>query len=448
MRQTLAFSIFPHQTMSKQRYVRLVKEGGWIVVGQIVAVAGALVLVRVLTEYLTPAEYGQLALGLTVAGLINQVVMGGVANGICRFYSIAVEKNSLHDYLNASKGLMGWATLVVVVIAVLLMAIMTGLGQREWLSLAAAALVYSVLSGYNNTLSGIQNAARQRQIVALHGAMDAWLKIALAMGVMLWFGHRSMAVVLGYALSALGVTGSQFYFLRRLLNRQAHSSNSLENGNWSMQIWTFSWPFSTWGVFTWLQQVSDRWALEYFAGTADVGRYAVLFQLGYAPISIVSGLMMSFLAPILFQRSGDASCPNRNASVYGLTWRITGATLSITLLAFIVTIFFHKTLFGLLVAFPYQNLSYLLPFVVLAGGLFAAGQMLSIKLMADMQPQRTIAVKILTALLGVAFNVLGAAYFGLVGVVAALLAFSVVYLAWMVRLTARKVSTSLALKGL
>jgi O-antigen/teichoic acid export membrane protein len=40
--------------------------------------AGALVLVRVLTEYLTPAQYGQLALGLTVAGLVNQVVMAGM----------------------------------------------------------------------------------------------------------------------------------------------------------------------------------------------------------------------------------------------------------------------------------------------------------------------------------------------------------------------------------
>jgi hypothetical protein len=43
--------------------------------------------------------------------------------------------------------------------------------------LAAAVRVwFFVLSGYNGALSGIQNAARQRVIVALHVGMDALLK--------------------------------------------------------------------------------------------------------------------------------------------------------------------------------------------------------------------------------------------------------------------------------
>ncbi len=83
------------KTLTSPRFQRLAKEGSWIVAGQIATVLGALVLVRVLTEYLEPAQYGQLALGLTVAGLVNQVVMGGVLAGIGRFYSIAAEANDL-----------------------------------------------------------------------------------------------------------------------------------------------------------------------------------------------------------------------------------------------------------------------------------------------------------------------------------------------------------------
>jgi len=47
------------------RIKRLAKEGSWIVIGQITVIAGALVLVRVLTEYLASAQYGQLALAHT-----------------------------------------------------------------------------------------------------------------------------------------------------------------------------------------------------------------------------------------------------------------------------------------------------------------------------------------------------------------------------------------------
>ena len=59
-------------------------------------------MVRVLTEQLDPTEYGELALGLTIAALVYQVVNGGINNGIGRFYSIAVEKDDLNGYLHAS----------------------------------------------------------------------------------------------------------------------------------------------------------------------------------------------------------------------------------------------------------------------------------------------------------------------------------------------------------
>ena len=103
------------------RYRHLVKEGSWIVIGQITSVIGLLVLVRVLTERLNPTQYGQLALGLTVAGLVNQVVMGGVTNGISRFYSVAAERQGLSAYLRSSRSLMIYATLAVLAIGLMLL---------------------------------------------------------------------------------------------------------------------------------------------------------------------------------------------------------------------------------------------------------------------------------------------------------------------------------------
>lgn len=411
------------------RFHRLVKEGGWIVVGQIAAVLGALVLVRVLTESLEPAQYGQLALGLTVAGLVNQVVMGGVTAGIGRFYAIAAEKNDLPGYLHASRRLMGYATSAVVAIALALMAGLLWLGYSQWMGLAAAALVLSVLSGYNASLSGIQNAARQRAIVAFHGGLDAWLKILLAVGVMLWLGSSSTAVVMGYALSSLLVTGSQFFFLRRLIRPQGEKPRA--SANWGRQIWAYSWPFSVFGIFTWMQQISDRWALQTFASGYEVGLYAVVFQLGYVPIGLATGMAMSFLGPILYQRSGSAADHTRNISVHRIAWRITFVGLFVTALAFFFTFLLHEWIFHLLVAAKYHAVSYLLPWMVLAGGIFAAGQMLALKLMSEMKSAAMTAAKIVTAILGVGLNIYGATQFGLKGVVAALVVFSGIYFFWM-----------------
>jgi O-antigen/teichoic acid export membrane protein len=428
-------------SVSVPRYYRLAKEGSWVLLGQIASIIGALVLVRVLTEFIDPIQYGRIALGLTVAGLVDQAAMGGLSNGISRFYSVAAETGDYGGYLRASGRLIGYSTLVVLGVGAALFVGLFMLGYLEWVGLAAAALLFAVLSIYNSTLNGIQNAARQRPIVAFHGALDAWLKIALAVGAVLWLGNSATAVVLAYACSSLIVTISQFLFLRRLIPAAARAAG--DGKVWSRRIWAYSWPFSIWGIFTWAQQSSDRWSLEALASTQDVGLYAVLFQLGYTPIAIATGMAVSFIGPILYQRSGDATSQIRNSGVHQLTRRIALSCVMLTLLAFLAALAWHQWIFGIAVAAEFRAVSYLLPWVVLAGGLFATGQMLALKLMSELKSAAMLQVKIVTAILGIAFNVYGAAVGGTKGITISALAFSAVYFLWMLSLS-RSPSTSLS----
>ena len=420
----------------KARIHRLSAEGGWIVAGQVASVIGAMVLVRVLTEYLDPDQYGQLALGLTLAGLVNQTILGGITSGIGRYYTIAAEKQDLGAYLLATRYLLAYATAVVVAIALMLMASLYWLDYSQWIGIVAAALVFSVLSGYNSALGGIQNAARQRAVVAFHGGLDAWLKILLAVGAVLWLGTSSTTVVIGYACSSLLITVSQLIFLRRTIPDQHAPIPNRQQ--WVRQIWAYSLSFTTFGAFTWMQQVSDRWALQAFAISSDVGQYAVLFQLGYTPIALITGMAMNFLGPILYQRSGDATDPVRNANVDRLVWSISKISVLATLSGFAIAFALHEQLFAQLVGSDYRGSSYLLPWVVLAGGLFEAGQVLALKLMSEMKPSNMVIAKIATAIIGVLLNVYGAAFAGVQGVVGALVAFSLIYFVWMAILARRQ----------
>jgi O-antigen/teichoic acid export membrane protein len=405
----------------------------WVILGQVSSILGALVLVRVLTEYIDPVQYGRLALGLTVAGLVDQVAMGGLSSGFSRFYSVAAESRDYGGYLRASGRLIGYSTLVVLGVGAALLASLWTLGHSQWVGLAAAALLFSVLSSYNATLSGIHNAARQRAIVAFHGALDAWLKILLAVGAVVLLGSSGTAVVLGYACSSLIVTTSLFLLLRRLIPPAARTAG--DSKEWSQRIWAYSWPFSLWGIFTWAQQSSDRWSLEAFASTHDVGLYAVLFQLGYAPVAIATSMAVSFIGPILYQRSGDATSHVRNSNVHELAWRIALFCVLLTLLAFLVALAFHEWIFRIVVAAEFRAVSYLLPWVVLAGGLFATGQVLALKLMSELRSAAMLRVKIVTALLGIALNIYGAAAGGVRGIAISALAFSAIYFLWMLLLS-------------
>ena len=104
----------------------------------------------------------------------------------------------------------------------------------------------------------------------------------------------------------------------------------------------------------------------------------------------------------------------------------------------------HEWIFSFLVSEQYQMVSGLLPEMILAGGLFAAGQMLALKLMSEMKSSSMLRVKIYTALMGILFNLIGVYLAGLYGIVLAAVAFSVTYLLWMFILSYRVVAADSA----
>jgi len=429
------------ETAGRDRLRRLSKEGLWIVLGQTAAIIGGLVGVRLLTELMDPAAYGELALGMTAAALVNQVVLGPLANGVTRFYAPAQEQHDLGGYLAATRGLVSAATMAIVLLALLALAGLAIAGRAQWVPITGAALAFATLTGYNAILNGIQNAARQRAIVALHQGIEPWARFLTAAGLLLWLGANSALAMIGYAIAVLFVLGSQFFFYLRTIHETISTPNQSE---WRSQVWRYSWPISAFGVFTWVQLASDRWALELFATTREVGTFAALLQLGYYPMAMVSTMAMQFLAPIFYQRAGDASDSRRTADVSRLSWNLTGLALGTTAAVFLLALFFHRQIFHLLVAREYAHVSGLLPWMLLAGGIFAAGQAIALNLMSQLRTRSMMAAKIVTAILGTGLNFGLAYWLGTAGIVIAAVLFSVLYFAWMALLLVRSPHNALS----
>ena len=419
------------------KFSKLAKESGWILVGHVVAVLSSITLIRILTEFFDPSGYGELALSLTIAILINQVGMGGLISSFGRFYSIAIENNDLNNYLEVSVRSLMFVSICLVVIWLAVISFMVALSKFEWIKLSFAILVLSVISSCNGALSNLQNAARQRKVAALHKGADSLLKIALVVAFVNLFGSNSTAVVSAYATTSFVVLISQYICLRRLrlaYVQREHSTRSPSpktKVNWTAKIWAFSWPFSVWGIFIWAQGVSDRWALELFTTSHEVGRYAVVFQLGYVPMGLLIGLLMLLLEPLLYQKSGDATDNIRNAMVHNIVWRISLICLGLTGLTFVLALLVHEELFQWMVSADFRDISEYWPWALLAGGFFAVGQMLSVKFVSEIKVIPLMYIKIVTAVIGLGLNIMAAWWHGTQGVIAALIFFSTIYMIWM-----------------
>ena len=192
----------------------------------------------------------------------------------------------------------------------------------------------------------------------------------------------------------------------------------------------YAWPFSVWGVFTWVQSSADRWALGAYAGMYQMGLYQSIYQLGYYPASLVTQFLLQVATPILFAKAGFGAEPARQKEAGAwnnwLMLAVLGATLASAGFSFAGG---HKLL-ALLLAPAYRSQSSLITWLVLASGCFAAGQIGSLNPMISMNTQRLIAPKIITAIGGTVLIIGGARMAGTPGVVAAQLFFSLAYLIW------------------
>ena len=407
---------------------RLSGEGAWILLGQIATMAGSLAMVRVLTEYLEPSKYGEVALGLTLANLVNLVIMGTLSSGVSRFFSIANEKNDLAGYIKSSIKLMFLAILATIFLGLLVILTLLLIEKGQWLWMVIAIITYSSIAGYNSALSSLQNAARQRSIVAFHNGLDAWLKLGFAVLLIVTFGKNSTYVIVGFLFSSLVIGCSQTYCLRRLLSSRNVNLKKSSAKDWRSSMWKYSWPFMIWGVFGWAQQSSTRWALEAFASTEDVGMYSVVSQIGYFPIQTGIGLLMTFLMPILYSRAGDATDNLRRENVDHIIKRVAVTGVIFTVVASIIAAIFHDFIFQLLVAEAYRTVSKYISLMVLAGGIFGIALVISSRFFAFLEPSKLMPASIGSSLIGIFAAFVGTNYFSVFGAVLAMLIHSISYL--------------------
>ena len=410
------------------------REGVWVISGQVTSITGAIFGVRFLTELLSPVAYGELALGMTLSMLINQVMFGPLGQGATRYYAFANEVGSLHAFFGALHRMV-WITVGVIFFSALLFGfVLVLLDMTQWLALGTAALAYSLLSGCDSLFTGINNAARRRSIVAIHQGLASWGRVLFAAGLIHWAGGTSTFAMAGYGIAMVFVLISQIFFFQPATNLSITSEireNYSDRSYWNSKIFHYSAPFAMWGVFTSLYLSSDRWALKIYSSVQDVGYFAVLFQLGYYPVAIATGMAMQLLEPILFQRAGgDVTNVKRMKQAGKLNKKLTLIATGLMVFIFCITLKFHDDIFRLLAAREYASVSYLLPWVILGSGIFTVGQMVSLNFMSQMRPRAMIAPKISTALLGIGFNFLGVYYGGLPGIIVAGVAFSIVYFLW------------------
>lgn len=431
----MLFNISKYFNIRKQRIHLFLKEGTWVTFGEIAKFVGQLALLRVLTEYMAPSDYGVLILSITVIALADTVLSGGVSIGLTRYIPIAVHQKDIKSYLVAFGHIISFVTFFKVIVGILFIFGFYVLDYKALFSLIIVCTLFSIFNGIISDLSGIKNVLRFRQIDAIHKVLESAFKLVFVIAVIFSLGSDPKYILAAYLAVAVVIVCSRLFFLKKIINSlemvDIREANVKE---WRRKVWEFSWPISLWGVFSWLHLSSDRWVLENLVGTEAVAQYAVSYQLAYSTTMYASGLLGSFITPILYGQVKVYDGKVEPVKAINNTLKIMCVLLSLTIITFFCLWFLHETIFYYLVGSEFHGSSYLLPWLALAGGLFACGQILATGIFASLTSKKLIPIKIGSGVCGLILNIVGTFFWGLEGIVAAVILTSLLYFLWSLRL--------------
>jgi O-antigen/teichoic acid export membrane protein len=306
---------------------RIVREAVWVAGGQLAQVAARLVGLRILTDLVAPAVYGEVALLLGVATLAQNLLCMPILTSCLRFYPDAEAAGQVAALRGLVSRLLLRRTRALVA-AVLLCGSAWVLLLRGGASLAgfgavALLLALDVMRLFETTL---QNAARRQVAFSLWGAADAVARPLFAIGAILLFGPHAAAVILGYAVG-LALSNAAF---RGTAVRGAESGAAVPE--WEAEtrrvLLHTAAPLAPLALLEWIMVLSDRYLLAGISGTHEAGVYAAGYGLGSLPFIVAGQMLTLIVRPVLFDAVSRGDRRRERRVVIGWLLLLSGILLA------------------------------------------------------------------------------------------------------------------------
>lgn len=181
-----------------------------------------------------------------------------------------------------------------------------------------------------------------------------------------------------------------------------------------IEAFKFVWPMMVWAGFSWLQNMSSRWVLNYFCGPADVAEFCVFVIMANFPIAALQGVFSTYLQPILYERENMA----RGSSRILIRQAAFALMLACALLVGVFAAFHHE-LVAMLSSKGYSERSYMVPWLMLSISCSAIGSVYALSVYVERRLHLLMLANIIPGVVVAVLGVMLVKYNGLSGAVLA-----------------------------
>ncbi len=269
-------------------------------VGRLASALMALVAIRAVTTFLTPEQYGELALLITVQMFCGLFLVNPVGQHINLHTHAWWDDGTLMARLRSYRHYVLVVSLVGLVV-VLGMDKQHNVQQVLWTAVAMFAMVMA--GTWNATLIPMLNMLGFRAASVLWGIITVAGALVSSVLLVQWLPSAS-AWFAGQAIGmGVGAMGAR-YILRENVTQSKSPQGTLRLLE-RHTVWTYCLPLALATGLMWLQLSGYRFVIENYWGLAQLGFLTIGLQLAGQIWALVESLSMQFLYPLFYRRVSE-----------------------------------------------------------------------------------------------------------------------------------------------
>lgn len=263
--------------------------------GQALPALAAFITVPIYTRLFLPNEYGDLALAVTLTEFLLLGTTTGFGQAAVRFFSAYQLKSGLSNYFATVFRSLGLITLVVMTICTGVLLLIRPLISTELYSLLWAAITLFVVSAWFATLADVLRGQEQSRWYTLFTLIQAFGGIIFGLIFVLIFKMGIEGLIWGQVLGLFIPIPPLIWMTTRSV---VVSLGHFDKASFK-QLWLFALPFTIGNLAYWTLSSSDRYIIDFFRGSYEVGLYAVANKISWRSVQLLVHLFFLVPAPIV-----------------------------------------------------------------------------------------------------------------------------------------------------
>ncbi|OQX85732.1 hypothetical protein B6D60_07385 [candidate division KSB1 bacterium 4484_87] len=269
-----------------------------------------IILIRVLTTLFTQEEYGHYQITLSTFGLIRVFAVFWLSMSVIRFYQNhrhqQKEETFFSTLLACSVGGVIIVTGVSLLVNVIIFQQRISPGLFSLINLAIAA---SVFNSFFEIFVVIYRAGLEPKKYTIFWSLFALIKPMVGISLILFLDFRVDGIFWGFLVAALSLDFIIFYKLK-IFSSFHFRSISIPLAK---EFFAYGMPLSFSFLAFWILSLSDRYLIEYFATSSDVGLYSVAYAISEKTLNFIYTVLMLAAFPIIvdnWEKNGQSHTQN------------------------------------------------------------------------------------------------------------------------------------------